>query len=70
MTLAETLDLYDRDSLTPAEIVTMFSDLVANGTIYGLSDRYRNTAMNMVDADLLTYEGEVTDHAKALVPEL
>lgn len=52
---------YENDEMDTAEVLDLFAGLIASGVVWQLQGSYGRTATSLIEADLITPEGEITD---------
>ncbi len=50
---------YEADELDANEVLDLFADLIASGTVWSLQGSYGRQAMNFIEAGMISYEGEI-----------
>ncbi|QGJ91582.1 hypothetical protein SEA_PHETTUCCINE_65 [Streptomyces phage Phettuccine] len=61
---------YEAGNLDAGEILELFAKLIKSGMVWNLQGSYGRTAQQMLDAGLVTPEGEVTDYGWGLANEI
>jgi hypothetical protein len=62
--LTEQIVNYEMGELSEADTFELFSKLIKNGMAWSLQGHYGRTAKAMIDAELLTPNGDFTDFLK------
>jgi len=52
---------YEQGEMNTAEVLDLFAGLIASGLAWQLQGSYGRTAASLIEAGLITPEGEITD---------
>lgn len=60
---------YEQGEASAAEILGLFAGLIKSGMAWHLQGSYGRAAASMIEAGLITTEGEITDYGRDAVEE-